>query len=189
MPKNTSKTASKSAVTSASGVNQVLLAIAVLFFLGLAVVSFKYMMIKRSWNSYAVQTLHSMDSRRMMNSNEDAAVVAMTIGQFPSAEPLFKSKDLQNYVANYSKQTHRDLVVLDTNKMILADTIPQNVGKKYGEDKDGEIAKTIFDGQERSFNEMSADYPNGLNQAVVALKDVAGKTVGAVVLSTSPLFY
>ena len=187
MPKNSSRVMSKT--DQVDNMNKVLIAVCVLFFVCLAVLSAKYMMLRRSWNMYAVQSLHSNDNRNEKNSVEDASVVAMTVGQYPSANPIYKQpKEIQVYVDNFSKQTHRDLVVMDSNKMILGDTLASNVGKKYAEDKDGEVMKTIGDGQERSFTETSADYPHGIEQTVVPLKDASGKTVGAVVLSTSPIF-
>ncbi len=187
MPKTSSTKITKAA--EAENMNKVLIAVTVLFFVCLVVMSFKYAMIRRSWNMYAVQSLHSSDSKNMMNSVEDANVVAMTVGQYPATNPLYKQpKEIQTYVENFSKQTHRDLVVMDMNKMIWADTVAANVGKKFGEDKDGEVLKTIGDGQKRVFTETSPDYPKGLEQTVVPLKDASGKTVGAVVLSASTIF-
>jgi sensor histidine kinase regulating citrate/malate metabolism len=189
MPKTSSKSTSKASSRATTSVNQILVALIALFLLSLALMTFKYFLMKRSWNMYAVQTLHSSDDKRMMNSTEDASVIAMTVGQFPANAPLYtQSKELQAYVMSFSQKTHRDLVVMDQNKMILADTIPANVGKKFSEDKDNEVTKTIADGQERSFIETSSDYKYGLQQTVVPLKDAAGKTVGAIVMSSSPIF-
>ncbi|CAN5274358.1 hypothetical protein BH10PAT2_BH10PAT2_1030 [soil metagenome] len=191
MPKTSPKTSPKMMTKSdqVASMNKVLTAVVVLFFVCLVVMTFKYAMMRRSWNMYAVQSLHSMDNRNMMNSVEDASVVAMTLGQYPAANPIYKQpKEVQTYVENFSKQTHRDLVVLDMNKVILGDTIAANVGKNFGEDKDGEVLKTIGDGQQRTFTETSSDYPRGLEQTVVPLKDATGKTVGAVVLSSSTIF-
>jgi sensor histidine kinase regulating citrate/malate metabolism len=186
-PKTTPKTVSKK--KEDTSMVRLLAVIALLFFVSLIILSVKFVVLKHSWNSYAVQSLHSMDNRREMNSVEDATVVAMTVGQYPSAQPIYSQpKELQTYVTNFSKQTHRDLVVMDNNKKILADTVPANIGIGFGEDKNGEVAKTIFDGLQRTFTETSVDYPQGLEETVVVLKDASGKTVGAVVLSTSPIF-
>jgi sensor histidine kinase regulating citrate/malate metabolism len=158
-------------------------------FLALAVLSYKYLALRGSWHKYGVQSLQSNDKQRDMDSTEDAQLIATTIGQFPEGAPLLQqSSQLTKYVAAVTKQTGRDIVVVDKKGMILADAIPANVGKKYSEDKSGEVLKTITDGQPRTFIEESTDYPRGIHQAVVPLKNAAGATVGAVILSGSNIF-
>lgn len=144
----------------------------------------KYMKLKRAWHSYGVKTLQSIDYKQDMKSAEQAAVIAMTVGQVPSANPLYKQpQELQKFVTSLSQQTKRDIVIVDSKEMILADTIPANVGKTFEEDKNGEVGKTIADGQTMTFIEKGTDYPNGINQTVVVLQDASGKTVGAVIFS------
>jgi sensor histidine kinase regulating citrate/malate metabolism len=179
------KTASK---TQANNNQLVLLTLAALL-VGLAILSFKYLALKKSWHSYGVQTLRSTDRQRDLNSAEDAMVLATTIGQFPEGSPLYRqTSQLEKFVAAVSKQTGRSFVVVDQKGIIIANTIPAEVGKKFVEDKDGEVMKTIADGQTRSFIEESTAYPQGIHQVVVPLKNAAGATVGAVVLSASSVF-
>ena len=138
---------------------------------------------------YGSQMLQSTEKMRGMTSAEDAGVFATTVGQYPAGSPLYtQSKELQQYVAQLSKQTGRDIVVMDKDKKILADTVPANVGKKFTEDKGNEVAQTLGDNQARTFIEKSSDYPQGIVQTVVPIKNAAGITVGAVVISSSQAF-
>jgi hypothetical protein len=169
--------------------NQFFMILSVVLLIGLAVLSYKYLALKGSWHSYGVQTLQSTEKQRDMNSAEDAVVLALAVGQYPDGNALYRQPgQLQKFVAQFSKQTSRDLVVVDQKGMILADTISANIGKKFAEDKNGEVLKTISDGQTRNFIEESKDYPNGIHQAVVPLKNASGVTVGAVILSGSSIF-
>lgn len=90
---------------------------------------------------------------------------------------------LAQYVEVISQQTGRDLVVVDVNGKILADTVVENVGQVWAEDKAGEVMLTIQDGKPREFEEVSVDYPNGLTQTVVPVRDDSGKIHGAVIFS------
>lgn len=182
----TKKTTSLSNLTA---MNYVLAGLAVVVFVGFALLAFKYVRLKLSWHMYASQMLESTNKKSSMDSAEDAAIIATTITAYPVGSPLYtQARELQQYVAALSKQTGRDIVVMDKNKVILADTVPTNIGKKFMEDKAEEVTKTIADGQTRSFMEKSTDYPQSVSQTAIQLKNTAGSTVGAVVMSTSHLF-
>lgn len=113
---------------------------------------------------------------------ETANLIAATISQ--GSSPLYKQpKEIQAYVKTASEQTKRDIVVVDKNKKIIADTIPVNVTAAFQEDNNGEVASTIVDGKVRMFTESSKDYPHGISQIVVPLKDSTNKIVGAVIVS------
>ncbi len=164
-------------------------AFAVLLFIGFVAVSAKYVITKIKWHRYASQMLQSTDKQKVESAQEDAMMFATTVGQFPVNAPVYKqSKELQQYVTALSKQTGRDIVVLDVQKNILADTISAEIGKKFAEDKGNEVSRTIDDGKARSFMEKSTGYPQGISQTVVPLKDTAGVIVGAVIMSTSHTF-
>jgi len=153
--------------------------------LGGLVFAYKFFKTKNAWQMQSATALQSMDKARMMNADEGAQMVALAL-EYPAATPLYKQpKDLQAYVMAVGKQTGRDLVVVDTNKNIWADVVAKNVGAKYQEDKKNEVTSTINDGSVRNFVEQGVDYPNGIAQTVVPLKDAAGKTVGAVIFSSS----
>jgi hypothetical protein len=96
-----------------------------------------------------------------------------------SAQDALKLAALELIIRN----SQHDIVVIDTNLKIVSDTIAANVGTAFAEDPGKEIAQTIKDGQPRTFVEKGKDYPQGLRQRVFAVKDGAGKIVGAVVVS------
>lgn len=171
--------------SSAHNICKAVSVVAILLVLALGVLTYKYMALKNSWRSYAVQSLQSMDHQRSMNSGDDAALIATTVGSFPGINPLYKQpKEVAAYVVSVAKQTRRDIVVVDTKKMILGDAIAANIGKKFAEDKAGEINKTLTDGITRVFVEQSTDYPQGIHQTVVPVKNSTGAIVGAVVISS-----
>lgn len=119
---------------------------------------------------------------------EDAQMAAIAVGTIPSAKPLFTDKvELQKYIDALSKATNRDIVVIDKNEMILADTVSANVGKVYTYSADADRA-TMKDGLSRRFTEISKDYPSGIDEVVVPIKDVSGVVEGALLMSTSTIF-
>lgn len=118
------------------------------------------------------------------DSVEDADMLATTV---TTGALLTQKTELQNLVATLGKQTKRDIVVMDTHKVILADTVSSNTGKIYAFDPNKEVEKTLTDGNARSFVEKSQDYPDGVNETVVALKDAKANIVGALIMSYSTL--
>lgn len=163
-------------------------AILLIIFLGIAGMKFIY--TKNMWYQNTVKLQEGIKKYDVLNSQEDGKILAYTISTLPSLNlPLFKQiEQLQTFVSGYSTQTARDVVVVDKDKVILADTIPANVGDVYAEDKGGEVGKTMFDGVPREFLEKSMDYPNGISQTVVQIKDKSGTIVGALIVSSSNIF-
>lgn len=122
------------------------------------------------------------------DATEDAKMAATTVGLVPSSKPLLSDKkELQNYVTALSKLTNRDIVVMDKGEMILADTMSGNVGKVYTFSSDAD-RETLKDGLPRRFTEVSKDYPSGIDEVVVPIKDATGTIVGALIMSTSAIF-
>src|ERR1700754_1386173 len=95
---------------------------------------------------------------------------------------------LQAYLRRLQDLQHRDFEVVDTNKMILADVVPEDVGSRLDIDSDNQVGKTIADGKPRPFVEISDDYPHGIKQLVVPLTADSGPTRGAVILEYTPMF-
>lgn len=156
-----------------------------------AVIFFKFAARQVKWHSYVVDSQKTAMNYKSADSVEDAGMIAATIVSVPVNDPLINQPAaLQSYIQALSKQTGRDIVVIDTNKKILADTIPVNVGTIYvGEESNSnQVSKTIADGQPRDFVEKSADYPNGIAQTVITFKDLNGTPMGAIILSNSKIF-
>lgn len=103
---------------------------------------------------------------------------------------LFERADaLREFVKSQHSRSKRDLVVVDHDKVILADVQgeEQNVGTPYGHDPDNEVGRTIEDGAPRDFVENDTDVSEAINLVAVPIKDAADKTVGAVLFEYTPL--
>jgi len=92
---------------------------------------------------------------------------------------------LQDYTAAIFLSRDQSAVVVDLHKQILADSIPENVGKLFMDDTNGEVTATLKDGTPRTFVEFSVDYPQGIQQVVASIKDSSGKIIGAAILEPS----
>lgn len=98
-----------------------------------------------------------------------------------------RSDQLQNYTNLLHDLQQRDIVVVDRQKQILADAVPENVGTIFTHDLGNEVQQTMQDGKSRTFLEKSADYPQGIKLIVIPLVD-RDKTNGAVILEYSSLY-
>ena len=141
------------------------------------------------WNMYVVHSQQTVRYLKSLNSVEDSNIIAASITSVPAENPLLKQpKALETYIQKLSGQMQRDIVIVDTSKKILADTVSANVGKTYAEDRNNEIKNTMGYSLPRDFVEQSIDYPSGVAETVVALKDAHGATLGAIVISNSTIF-
>lgn len=160
--------------------------IIILLILVSGLVSYKFIKARHAWNAYSLQAQSVILNQPSLFSSEQALVISTTIATIPAKTPLYKiPAQLEEYVMVLSKQMHRDLVVVDVNKTILADTIPINVGEQYQGDTASEVTQTIADKQIRTFKETSFDYPDGVSEVSVPLIDSSSHVVGAVILSST----
>jgi signal transduction histidine kinase len=95
---------------------------------------------------------------------------------------------LQDHVISLHKKRQRDLEIVDRNKIILADVVPEDIGTRLDHDRNNEVGKTIQDGIPRTYIEFSPEYPNGIRLIAVPFKTAKGETVGAVILEYTPLY-
>lgn len=162
------------------------IAIAVLL-LALILLGLKYVHLKWSVNHYTNAAIWQQLNQTPSASVSDfAGVIATTVGQYPQDKAFYTQPVLlESYITAVAKQTKRRFVVVDTTKKILADSVVGNMGSKYDLDQENEIGKTMQDGMVRSFTETSKDYPAGLSEVVVPLKNDKGQIIGAVVVSNS----
>jgi len=89
---------------------------------------------------------------------------------------------LKNSINLIGKTLKKDVVVVDTNQIILADRVAMEVGTKFNHDKNNEVGKTLKDGVSRTFTEISPAYPNGIKLKVKAIykkdkKDIIGALI------------
>jgi len=160
----------------------------ILLVIALAVLGLKYLHLKLSVNRYMASTIWMNSQEKPTGKISDyGLIIATTIAKYPQEKALItQPSSLQNYVMDLSLSLNRDLVVLDRSQRILADTVAVNRGLKYSYDK-GEIGQTLADGTIRSFIENSQDYPGGLIEVVIPIKNDKNAIIGALVISSSQI--
>ncbi len=152
----------------------------------LGIVGMKYMYTKSVWRDNSVKLQSGISKIQSLNSVEDATILAKTIATVPSNNPLLEQPlELEEYVVDLGNTTKKYIVVLDQNKNVIADTIITNENSTYSGDTNGQVGKTMFDGEPRTFIEKNVEYPNGVEMTVVQMKNDDGAIVGAVVISSS----
>lgn len=167
--------------------NLLLLCVLALFVI-LGIIAFKYLWVKQSWRENSVGLQQGIQKYETANSIEDADIIGLTITTLPPIVPLIKTQPLlESYIKGIGEQMGRTVVILNKDKKILADTNASQVGQTYNFDA-GEIEKTIFDGESRSFIEKSTEFPNGIRLQTVQLKDAKGTLIGAILISPSNIF-
>ena len=120
-------------------------------------------------------------------SDVAGGLAADTTGEMPT--PLYnRPAVLAVYLERLHTLQRRDIVVVDRTKKILADAVPENVGRPFDNDTRDEVGATIRDGRSRTFVEISVDYPDGIKQAVVPMTGTDGAALGAVILEYTPLY-
>lgn len=169
--------------------NSVVLFICLVLVAAVVVLIFKHEKLKMAMYYLANQAAIASKQRYVgADATEDAQMLATTLVTVPTAKPLWgDSASMQKLVETLSKQTNRDIVVEDMHQKILADTFSANVGKLYNHAGNQDL-DTMKDGNPRRFTEKSTDYPSGVDEVVVPVKDNLGVTVGAVIMSTSHIF-
>ena len=158
--------------------------IIVILLLLLAGLGFKYLHQKFSLDDYTRSTIW-MNQQLQSNGkvSDYGQIIAISAGRYVPAA------DLQNYVTAMSKSINRNIVILDKNEKILADSIAANKDSRYTYNQSGEIKMTLSDGRIRDFEERSKDYPNGLTQVVVPMRNLTGEITGIVLISNTEVFH
>lgn len=155
----------------------------------LAFVGLKYLHLR-----FAVHTF--TEGAMLLNSNqaptgsiaEYGEIIGTTVANYPQGNTLLtQPAALQTYVTTLSKELGRDIVVVDKSRKILADTVAANIGGNYAFDMLHEIDQTVKDGSLRSFLEKSSDYPQGISETVVPMKDTTNMVIGVVIISNTIL--
>lgn len=171
--------------------NSVVVLACILLVVAVGILIFKHEKLKLAALTFVDQAMIATKQKYVgADATEDAQMLATTISTVSTGanKSLFADKEsLQKLVSALSKQTKRDIVVLDLQQKIQADTLASNVGKLYTY-ADNQDFQTMRDGKPRRFIEQSMDYPGGIDEVVVPLKDSVGNVVGAVIMSTSTIF-
>jgi PAS domain S-box-containing protein len=121
-------------------------------------------------------------------ATKEAENVANVLGFIFLSDSNQLYSSTQKIITQLHKTQGRDVVLMDSQKKILADAEPSSVGEIYTEDQRDEVAATIRDGKVRTFVEISKDQPVGIKQIVVPVKSNSSQTLGAVILEYTPLY-
>jgi nitrogen fixation/metabolism regulation signal transduction histidine kinase len=122
-----------------------------------------------------------------IGASQEAENVAHILGFLLSDSNGF-SPSAQQIVSELNQAEKRDVVVVDTNQLILADSVAADIGKNFTEDPDGEVRATMMDRRARTFVEISSDSPLPMKQVVVPVQTSSGRVIGAVVLEYTQLY-
>jgi PAS domain S-box-containing protein len=122
-----------------------------------------------------------------VGATKEAGDVARALGFLLSDSNGF-SASAQETIRQWHQAEGRDVVLVDTNQLILADAVASDIGKVFTEDRGDEVGATLKDRQVRIFIENSSDSPQPIKQIVVPVQNHSGRVVGAVVLEYTPLY-
>jgi HAMP domain-containing protein len=107
----------------------------------------------------------------------------------PAGPLIDEPSALAEYLRRLHSLQHRDIAVVGRDLKILGDVVPASVGRRWTEDRHGEVAATIADGTARTFVEKGDDYSDGIQQVVVRMVGPGNAVEGAVVLEFTPLYH
>lgn len=102
--------------------------------------------------------------------------------------PFGSLDKLQKYVTLLHRVQQRDISVVNRQKLILADAVPQEVNTFTNNDRKHEIDQTIQDGKTRIFWQRGPNHTQGIQLVVIPLKKQDNQIYGAVILEWSSLY-
>jgi two-component system, cell cycle sensor histidine kinase and response regulator CckA len=124
----------------------------------------------------------------MVGVIREAQDVARLVSFVLMSSPNKLSPSAQEIVVKLHQKQGRDVVLMDSNQLVLADTIPSQIGKSFTDDPEDEVGATIKDRQARTFVEVNQEHRPGNKQIVVPVEGESGQVIGAVVLEYTPLY-
>jgi len=105
----------------------------------------------------------------------------------PLSAPATRGR-LQDLVHHFKSMHDRDIVIIASDRTIIADAVPAEIGTRFLHDRSDEVGQTLHDGRARAFTEVSAAYPQGIKQLAIPLYAKDSAIAGAVVLEYTPLY-
>ncbi|MEA3210712.1 MAG: hypothetical protein QOE70_3769 [Chthoniobacter sp.] len=124
----------------------------------------------------------------VIGATKEAQDVASVLGFLLTSDTTQLSTNAEIIVARLHQTQGRDVVVMDSQQLVLADAVPSEIGTIFNHDPGDEVGATIKDRKVRTFVEVSQDYPAGIKQIVVPIEGQSGQVIGAVVLEYTPLY-
>ena len=124
------------------------------------------------------------------SSIANAMGVALIEIKTENGQPMFKNSiALQNYILDQHDLNNRDIVIVDKNKKILADTIKLNIGATFQYDLNDEVGQTIEDGKTRVFIKKSNDFPFEIHQITLPIRQRGSQNIfGAIIYEFEAIF-
>lgn len=139
-----------------------------------------------------IQSQKIAETLAISEAENVAQTIATSISDDPTKQQELTGKartnKLQHYITEMHQLQNRDLEVVNLQKRIVADAVPEDVGETLDHDQGNEVLLTMQDGKARTFLEKSDEYPQGIQLIVVPLKSSEDKTIGAVILEWSSLY-
>jgi signal transduction histidine kinase/CheY-like chemotaxis protein len=132
--------------------------------------------------------LNRQHAAATISAAKEAQEVARVVSFLFSSDSNKLSASAQEIMAKLHETQDRDVVLLDTNKMVFADADPSEVGMLFTQDPGGEVAATLKDGKVRTFIEAGEKHPEGIMQIVVPVEGASGQVIGAVIMEYTPLY-
>jgi two-component system sensor histidine kinase/response regulator len=123
-----------------------------------------------------------------VSATREAQEVARVVSFLFTADSNKLSASAQDIMAKLHAMQDRDVVLLDTNKLVLADANALEVGLPFTQDPAGEVAATIKDRKVRTFIETGEKHREGIMQIVVPVEGEFGEIIGAVIMEYTPLY-
>jgi diguanylate cyclase (GGDEF)-like protein/PAS domain S-box-containing protein len=114
---------------------------------------------------------------------------SITFEDNPQTNPaLYRNRQaLQGYVELLHNVYHRDLEIVDLNKIIIADVVKKDIGTLLTHDPNNEVGETMKDGIIRSYVEVSEEYPQGIKLLVVPLRNMKNEIIGGLIFEYTPI--
>lgn len=147
----------------------------------LLVLGAKYAHLKMAVDGYTKSAIY-LNSQNQPDSQigDYGQIISESIVMVPGSS-------LQKYVTDLSKNIKRYIVIVDKNKKVIASSMPASIGQSYNSDMGGEINMTFADGQVRTFEEKSANYPGGVSVLSIPVKNAQGQIINVVLVSNQKL--
>jgi len=123
-----------------------------------------------------------------LSATKEAQEVARVVSFLLTSDSNKLSASAQEIVAKLHETQSRDVVLMDTNQLVLADADPSEIGNLFTQDPGDEVGATIKDRRVRTFVESGKHHPEGIKQIVVPVEGESGQVIGAVILEYTPLY-
>ncbi len=109
----------------------------------------------------ALLAVNRRQAAATVSATDEARDVASLVGFLLMPGSNKFSESASRSLPSSIKRQGRDLILLDSNQVVVADSVPSRVGKPFSGNPAGEVGATIRDRQVRTFVEVGKEYPAG----------------------------